>query len=105
MPGTTPFIYRRRQPEKTVLYQTIIEHYQTFKANIEANDRHLPVFVEREFEKYIGCGILARGFARCRCRECGFDRLIAISCKCRGWCNSCISRRIRGGGLIGGIVA
>ncbi len=86
--------YKRREPEKTVLYQAILEHYQTFKASIEASDRSLPPFVEREFEKYIGCGILARGFVRCRCEACGFDRLVAYSCKCRGWCNSCIGRRM-----------
>ncbi len=94
MPGTTPFVYRRREPEKTVLYQAVRDHYQTFKVNIEANGRSLPPFVEREFEKLIGCGILARGFVRCRCAACGLDRAVAFSCKGRAWCSSCIGRRM-----------
>ncbi len=94
MPGSTPFVYRRREPAKTVLYQAVREHYQTFKANIEASGRSLPAFVEREFQKFIGCGILARGFVRCRCSACGFDRAVALSCKCRGFCGACIGRRM-----------
>ena len=89
-----PIIYQRRQPEKTVLYEVIRRHYTTFKATVDATDRTLPAFVEREFEKYLACGILAHGFARCHCDACGFDRIVAFSCKCRGWCPSCIGRRM-----------
>lgn len=38
-------------------------------------------------------GILAHGFARARCDECGHDFLIAFSCKGRGICPSCNTRR------------
>jgi len=89
-----PLIYSRRQPEKTILYEVIRRDYNTFKAAIDAADRSLPAFVEREFGKFLGCGILAHGFARCRCKACGFDRLVAYSCKCRGWCPSCMGRRM-----------
>ena len=37
--------------------------------------------VERELRAYLDCGILARGFARVRCSDCGFERLVAFSCK------------------------
>jgi len=40
------------------------------------------------------CGILAHGFARARCGECGHDYLIAYSCKGRGVCPSCTTRRM-----------
>ena len=53
--------YRRREPEKTVLYQVIQENYLTFASNCEAEDRPLPVFVRREFEKYLACGRLCEG--------------------------------------------
>jgi hypothetical protein len=33
------------------------------------------------------------GFARIRCGECGHERLLAFSCKCRGFCPSCQARR------------
>ena len=39
-------------------------------------------------------GILAHGFARARCADCGHDFLIAYSCKCRGVCPSCTTRRM-----------
>jgi hypothetical protein len=42
--------------------------------------------VEREFRAYLECGILAHGFLRVHCRDCGFDRLVAFSCKGRGFC-------------------
>ena len=33
---------------------------------------------------YLQCGILAHGFARARCEQCGQDFLVAYSCKGRG---------------------
>jgi len=54
----------------------------------------VPAHVEREFRRYLDCGILAHGFARARCGQCGHDFLIAFSCKGRGVCPSCNSRRM-----------
>ncbi len=51
-----------------------------------------PRFVEHEFRRFLGCGILAHGFARVRCPECSYDRLVAFSCKGR-LCPSCWARR------------
>jgi hypothetical protein len=31
----------------------------------------VPQYVEPEFRRYLECGILAHGFARARCGECG----------------------------------
>ena len=31
----------------------------------------LPEWVERDFRDYLECGILAHGFARARCEDCG----------------------------------
>ena len=45
-----------------------------------------PAAVEREFRRYLECGILAHGFARARCADCGHDFLIAYSCKGRDIC-------------------
>jgi anaerobic ribonucleoside-triphosphate reductase len=50
--------------------------------------------VEREFRRYLECGILAYGFARARCPDCGHDFLVAFSCKGRGLCPSCNARRM-----------
>ena len=49
-------------------------------------DRPLPQFVEREFHRFLECGILAHGFLRVHCDACGRDRLVAFSCKGRGFC-------------------
>jgi DNA-directed RNA polymerase subunit RPC12/RpoP len=54
----------------------------------------VPEYVEREFRRYLDCGILARGLARARCGQCGHDFLIAFSCNGRAVCPSCNARRI-----------
>jgi hypothetical protein len=50
--------------------------------------------VESAFRRYLECGILAHGFAKAHCDECGHDFLIAFSCKGRGVCPSCNTRRM-----------
>ena len=54
----------------------------------------LPRFVEEEFAAFVRCGWLAGGFARFRCTQCGEERLVAFSCKGRGFCPSCGGRRM-----------
>ncbi len=49
---------------------------------------------EREFRGFLECGILAHGFLRVHCDACGRDRLVALSCKGRGFCPSCLGRRM-----------
>jgi len=43
----------------------------------------LPQFVKDEFDAFLKCGILAHGFLRLRCADCGHDKLVAFSCKPR----------------------
>lgn len=50
--------------------------------------------VYREFEAYLKCGRLEHGFLRVRCDTCHFERLVAFSCKKRGFCPSCGARRM-----------
>jgi len=40
------------------------------------------------------CGRLEYGFLRVRCEECHHERLVAFSCKKRGFCPSCGARRM-----------
>jgi uncharacterized ferredoxin-like protein len=35
----------------------------------------MPTLVERRLDGYVGCGVLARGFARVRCGACGHELL------------------------------
>ena len=44
--------------------------------------------------RVLECGILAHGFLRLRCGACGHDKLLAFSCKRRGFCPSCGARRM-----------
>jgi len=46
-------------------------------------------FVEREIRACLECGVLATGFLRVHCDDCGRDRLVAFSCKGRSFCPSC----------------
>jgi hypothetical protein len=84
--------YRRRDVEATVLHQVVRENLATF---LEEAQEHggLPGHVEKELFDYLGCGVLANGFSRVRCQACGDELLVAFSCKRRGVCPSCNSRR------------
>ena len=90
-----PGNYRRHEPEKTALHIVVRNNLQTFLADGRRrfDDGHgYPAFVEREFSKYIDCGLLNKGFARVRCPSCSFEKLVAFSCKSR-MCPSCWARR------------
>jgi len=64
-----------RDSEGSVLYRGVEEH--------------LDAFLEQEFPDFLTCGVLAHGFARLRCADCAFERLVPFSCKGRGFCPSC----------------
>ena len=60
-----PAGYCRREPEKTVLYQVVARHLETFLE--EARQRSesgagYPAFIERELRRYLDCGQLSRGW-------------------------------------------
>jgi hypothetical protein len=89
-------VYRRRRPERTVLYRTVQTHLATW-LELSCDSRQGvsgPAHVEREFRRYLERGILAHGFARARCSDCGHDFLIAWPCKDRGVCPACNPRRM-----------
>ncbi len=56
--------------------------------------RPLPGYVRREFDEFLRCGRLEHGFLRVRCDSCHAERLVAFSCKRRGFCPSCGARRM-----------
>jgi hypothetical protein len=88
--------YRPRKPQKTILYRTVLDHLETMLAEASQRTEHgfgYPHFIEREFRRYLECGQLAKGFARLRCKNCGYERLLAFSCKGR-LCPSCHARRM-----------
>lgn len=95
--STAPAGYTQHRPERTLLYQIVAEHLETFLDEASsAYARGLPKYVERELRAYLACGIQAHGFLRARCRQCGKNLLVAFSCKMRGVCPSCNARRMCG---------
>lgn len=95
LPDGTAVHYERHRPEQTTLYRLVQEHAASFIAHTEASTgKGLPQYVKDEFEAYLKCGILAHGFLRLRCDDCGHDKLLAFSCKRRGFCPSCGARRM-----------
>ena len=87
--------YRRRQPEKSILYRIVAEHAETVFAEAEASSERggYPQYVKDEVAAFMRCGLLPFGFARFSCRACGEERIVAYSCKKRGLCPSCIAKR------------
>jgi hypothetical protein len=94
-PDGAPVHYERHRPEQTTLYRLVQQHAASFIAHTEAGTgAELPRFIKDEFDAFLECGILAHGFVRLRCGECGHDKLLAFSCKRRGFCPSCGARRM-----------
>ena len=81
------------EAEQTTLYCLVQQHAATtfFAQAEDAAGADLPQFVKHEF---LECGILAHGFLKLRCGECGHDQLLAFSCERRGFCHSHGARRM-----------
>jgi len=88
--------YTPRDPTASVLYTVVREHVETFRIGAARlrDGQGLPRFVDAEFAAFLRCGFLAGGFARFRCDACRSERLVAFSCKGRGFCPSCGGRRM-----------
>ena len=92
-PDTGAPAYARHRPEQTLLYRLVEAHYPALEARLAAEGRSLPRYVAREFEDFLACGRLEHGFLRLACDGCRAERLVAFSCKRRGFCPSCGARR------------
>jgi hypothetical protein len=77
--------YAPRDPSRTVLYQVIADHLETFLASLAADPeaKGLPAYVQREFHDYLQCGILAHGFLRMGCDTCKQEVLLAFKRPCK----------------------
>lgn len=77
---------QRRRPEHSVLYEA-------FRRGWPEVSTLVPLRVKREVERYLECGDVRYGFVEVSCESCEHSRLVAFSCKGRGWCPSCTTRR------------
>ena len=88
------FKYERHEPKNTLLYKIINEYYPRYLSHLADEGRRLPQYIQKEFEDYLKCGLLEHGFLRVRCEECNHERMVAFSCKHRGFCPSCCAKRM-----------
>jgi len=89
-----PPAYARHRPETTQLYQRVERYWPEFRRLRARAGRPLPAYVEQEFDAYLKCGRLEEGFLRLRCEQCRAEKLVAFSCRKRGFCPSCGARRM-----------
>jgi hypothetical protein len=60
------FAYARHKPEQTLLYQLVERHWPELQSHLSEAGSYLPRHVTREFNEYLQCGRLERGFLRVR---------------------------------------
>ena len=83
-------VYRRREPESTVLYKLVADNLEPFlRFTREHYKKPLPGYVRQELRRFLDCGVLSKGFVRLLCDRCGKDIVVGLSCKGRGICPSC----------------
>lgn len=87
--------YTRRTPEQSVFYKAFKKQWPIIRAMCRAaNDGHgLPDFIEKGADNFLRCGMLEHGFIYAKCDRCQECAAVAFSCKQRGLCNSCDTKR------------
>lgn len=86
--------YYRRKPEDSLLYKVVSKNMNSVFRELESKNKFIPSYIKSEFESFLDCGILAKGFLRLKCTDCTNEKLVAFSCKKRGICSSCGTRRM-----------
>ena len=63
LPSTT---YEAKCPARSALYEVVLEHFETFRAQaaVLRDGEGLPRFVEQEFRDFLRCGCLLRATER-----------------------------------------
>ncbi len=96
-PGT----YVPRQTHDCDAAVLVRRHLPGFLARLkESGQRPLPEFVKAELERFAGCGDFETGFPWMACRQCGDELRVPFSCKGRGFCPSCMGRRMAEGAAL-----
>lgn len=95
-PSAVP-VYVPRKPTQGKVFQIVQKYWKKFEHEILVSDQPLSQYIKREFEAFLGCGILSKGFIRLVCDTCKVNRFVPFSCKKRGFCPSCCGRRMNEG--------
>ncbi len=86
--------YERHQPEHTLLYQLVEQHYPIFKASLKDQGQSLPLYIQQEFDDFLQCGRLELISCGCAVKVITMSVSSPISCKRRGFCPGCGARRM-----------
>ena len=90
--------YVRRNPSETLLYRLVFNLHEDLETCWEEKYQTrygaFRTVVREAFWKYLDCGILVHGCARAWCKNCKHSEIIPLSCKCRGLCPSCDTKRM-----------
>jgi hypothetical protein len=73
--------YKRRQPEKSLLFQVVQDNIGPFIRARAREGKDLPRYVIKEFEEYLRCGRLEHGLVRIWCEVLDCIRSDPPSCK------------------------
>ncbi|TPW20370.1 MAG: putative transposase [Elusimicrobia bacterium] len=84
--------YRPRDASASPLYRVVLEHVETFVAEVRRDSPAGP-FAEAALRAFLECGIPRFGLARFRCAKCDLSRFVPFSCKRRAACPSCDAKR------------
>ena len=90
-----PFVCKRREPEKTLLYSALASGIESWLAERKDDTSKMPLpdFVEKEFRGFLRCGLLQHGFVVLEGPGYQTNVTVAYSCKLRGFCPSCGAKR------------
>ena len=93
--STPPYVPRNHAQGK--IFQVVQKHWKKFELEASSSEQPLSQYVRREFEAFLGSGILSKGFIRLICDTCKVNRFVPFSCKKRGFCPSYCGRRMNEG--------
>jgi len=93
-------VYVPRQPHECDAAVLVRRHLPGFLARLEEAGHALPEFVKEGLAEFAGCGDFERGFVQTMCRLCGDELRVPFSCKGRGFCSSCMGRRMAEGAAL-----
>ena len=96
-------LHSRTDVQRAVLhlYEPLLAHQSVLGARVRLGS-YQAAFAPRvaELEGFAGCGDFEKGFLRTACRQCGDELRVPFSCKGRGFCPSCMGRRMAEGAAL-----
>lgn len=78
----------------TTAHDAVHQHAASSIVHSEASTgTEPPRFIKDKFDAFLECGIMVHGTLKLRCSQFGHDKLLAFSCRRRGFSPSCGARR------------